>query len=262
MCLVPRLSLVVYKMTTSKRIIDSFDFPRRMIIGGKYEVVDHLGSGWEGEVYKIVEINTGIERAAKFFFPHRNRDNKVAARYAKMLHKLSSCAIIIQYYTHEFVQVDGQRITGLISEYVDGELLSTFIKRQPDRRIGVFRGLHLLHALAKGLESMHALRAYHGDLHAENIIIKRVGLGFELKLLDMHHWGGNDRKANMDEDICDSIRLFYDAIGGKRYYAIQPPEVKQLCLGLKKSLINKKFRSAAHLRHYLENIEWKSQYRE
>ena len=109
---------------------------------------------------------------------------------------------------------------------------------------------------------MHNLRSYHGDLHAENIIIKRVGLGFELKLLDMYHWGGNERKINMAEDICDSIRIFYNAIGGQKLYASHPPEVKQICLGLKRTLISKKFKSATLLRTYLENIEWKSNYRE
>lgn len=242
--------------------ITSFNFDKGMIIGGKYEVLSHLGSGWEGEVYKIIELNTGIERAAKFFFPQRNKNNKVAARYAKMLHKLNKCSIIIQYYTHEFVYVDEQRITCLISEFVHGELLSAFLKRQPQHKIGIFRGLHLLHALVKGLEAMHNLKAYHGDLHSENVILERSGLGFQLKLLDMHHWGGNDRKINMEEDLCNSIRIFYDAIGGQKSYANHPPEVKQICCGLKKSLITKKFRSATHLREYLENITWKSHDRE
>lgn len=243
-------------------VIRAFDFPVGKVINDKYKITAHLGSGWEGEVYKITEINTGIERAAKFFYPQRNRDNKVASRYAKMLHKLSRCPIMIQYYTHEFVRVDQSRITCLISEFVNGEILSKYLKRQPKGRIGIFRGLHLLHALAKGLESMHKLHSYHGDLHSQNIMVKHIGLGFELKLLDMYHWGGNERKINMIEDICDAIRIFYDAIGGVKLYASHPPEVKQICCGLKRSLIAKKFRTATELSNYLERIEWKSNYRE
>lgn len=241
--------------------IRAFDFDKGMIVGGKYEILSQLGAGWEGEVYKIVEMNTGIERAAKFFFPQRNLQNKVAARYAKMLHRLSRCPIIIQYYTHEFVFVDDQRITCLISELVQGQLLSDFIKRQPNGRVGIFRGLHLLYALVKGLEAMHELKAYHGDLHAENVIVERTGLGFQLKLLDMYHWGGNDRKINMEEDIYNSIRIFYDAIGGRKTYASQPPEIKAICLGLRRSSIARKFKTASHLRQHLENITWTSHYR-
>lgn len=249
-------------MSAAKQAITHFDFSAGMMVGDKYEIIEQLGAGWEGEVYKIVERNTGIERAAKFFFPHRNTNNKVAARCAKLLNKLKICPIVTQYHAHEFVYVHDKRITCLISELVSGEMLVDFIKKQPNKRIGIFRGLHLLHALAKGLESMHHLRTYHGDLHAENIIVRHIGLGFELKLLDMHHWGGNDRKINMETDICDAIHLFYNAIGGKKHYASHPAEIKQICCGLKKSLIIRKFRTATHLRKHLESIEWRSDYRE
>ena len=30
---------------------------------------------------------------------------------------------------------------------------------------------------------------YHGDLHDDNIIVRRHGLSFDLKLVDMFPWG-------------------------------------------------------------------------
>jgi tRNA A-37 threonylcarbamoyl transferase component Bud32 len=241
--------------------ISSFDFTPEMEICNKYVVKEQLGAGWEGEVYRIVEKTTGIERAAKFFFPHRNIKNKTAVQYAKLLHKLSGCPIVIHYQTHEFITYEDMKVTALISEYVEGELLTTFLERQPGKHIGIFRGLQLLHALASGLESMHNLRVSHGDLHASNVIVKRYGLGFDLKILDMFQ-RGRELKNHMIDDICDSIRIFYDAIGGAKKYKKHPVEIKQIILGLKRSLIAKKFKSAAHLREYLESIEWTSSYRE
>lgn len=47
-----------------------------------------LGSGWEGEVYKILETSTGIECAAKLFYPYRNENNCASKFNAKKLHKL------------------------------------------------------------------------------------------------------------------------------------------------------------------------------
>jgi hypothetical protein len=44
-----------------------FDFSPGRKIAGKYEIERLLGSGWEGEVYAIVERTTGIRRAAKFY---------------------------------------------------------------------------------------------------------------------------------------------------------------------------------------------------
>ncbi|MBM2830174.1 MAG: serine/threonine protein kinase domain protein, partial [Gammaproteobacteria bacterium] len=52
------------------------------------------------------------------------------------------------------------------------------------------------------------------------------------------------------------IQIFYDALGGKRHYAKQPQEIKDICCGLKRSFIAKKFRTAGKLRSYLESMQW------
>ena len=83
---------------------------------GHYEIVSRLGGGWEGEVYRIREKRTGIERAAKLFFPHRNLRNKAAKFYARKLHKLRDCPIVIHYHTEETVLLRRNPITVLVSE--------------------------------------------------------------------------------------------------------------------------------------------------
>ena len=108
-------------------------------IAGKYEVLSLLGAGWEGEVYKIREIRTGIERAAKLFFPQRNLGNKTAKIYAQKLHKLRQVPILIQYHTEEILLVRKIPITVLISDYVEGDLLSEFLKKFPGQRLHPFR---------------------------------------------------------------------------------------------------------------------------
>jgi tRNA A-37 threonylcarbamoyl transferase component Bud32 len=239
----------------SRRKVESFDFEPGRVLARKYKVVSRLGSGWEGEVYKIREMSTNIERAAKLFFPHRNPKNKASNLYAKKLHALRECPIIIKYHTQETITYRRMPVTVLISEYVEGELLLDYLARLPGKRLPIFQGIHLLHALAVGIESIHHLGEYHGDLHPENIIVRRLGLSYELKLLDFFHWGGA-RRENVHDDICDLIRIFYDAIGGRERYSKHPKEVKEICCGLKRSLILKKFRTASALRIHLETQAW------
>ncbi len=239
----------------STPVVNSFALLLGSRLGSKYEVVSLLGRGWEGEVYLIREIATGIERAAKFFFPQRNPHDRASTHYAKKLHKLRHCSILIQYHTQEKLNFRGISITFLVSDYVEGELLCDFITRQPGKRLSVFQGVHLLHALAAGIEPIHNTREYHGDLHDENIIIQRYGIGFDLKLLDMFHWGPSSSE-NIHNDVCDMIRIFYDAIGGKKHYAKHPREIKMICYGLKISFILKKFKTAGQLRQYLETMRW------
>jgi serine/threonine protein kinase len=235
--------------------VDSFDLKPGKVLSGKYEVLDLLGTGWEGEVYKVKERSTGIERAAKLFYPQRNIRNKASITYARKLHKLYHCPIIIQYHCEETVLFKGQPIVALISELVEGELLSRFLERQRGKRVSPFQAIHLLHSLVVGLENIHRLGEYHGDLHPGNIIIRRLGLSFDLKLLDLYYWKA-PKKENIQDDICQAIRVFYDAVGGQRHYANQPPEVKFICAGLKRSLILKRFPRAAVLRGHLETMQW------
>lgn len=235
--------------------IESFDLNPGRIISNKYEIIEKLGGGWEGEVYKIIERDMGIIRAAKLFYPQRNLRDKTARLYAKKLHLLRHCPIIIQYHNREKISFRKLPITVLISEYVEGEKLSDFLCRQKGKRLQAFQAIHLLHALTTGMEQIHSAREYHGDLHTDNIIINRYGLGFDLKVIDFYHWTASKRE-NMQNDILDMIRIFYDVLGGAKYYPNQPDNIKYICCGLKKGLILKKFPSTARLREYLETMIW------
>ena len=236
-------------------VIDSFDIKPGRILARKYEVIQSLGTGWEGEVFLVREHPTDIERAVKLFYPKRNLKDRTANFYARKLHKLRHCSIAIQYHNRETITYHGVPITLLVSEFVEGELLCRFLDRQAGKRLTAFQGLHLLHALATGIECIHQMKEYHGDLHTDNIIVQRYGLGFDLKLLDFYHWGAA-RPENIHADVVDLIRILYDAIGGRRHYKHQPQVIKYIICGLKHSLILKKFRTAGQLREHLETLTW------
>ena len=241
--------------TPSPAPITEFNLKPGRLICRKYEIIEQLGVGWEGEVYKIVELSTGIERAAKFFYPERNIKDRTATQYAKKLHCLRNCSIIIQYHTKEEFIFRRQTITVLISEYVHGKLLSSFLQQQRGKRLPEFQAIHLLYALACGLEEIHLQGEYHGDLHDENIIISRYGLGFEIKLLDLFH-RPDSKKSNMREDLFDLIGLFHHALGGAKQYHSHSDTIKYICCGLKRTLIQKKFKNMTQLREHLENLSW------
>ena len=243
------------KPQPSQPVIHAFDFRPGQILAEKYEVIRRLGSGWEGEVYLARERSTGIERSLKLFFPQRNPMNRTVRYYAKKLHKLRHCPILIQYHAQEVIRHEGIRTTLLISDYVEGEPLCDFVRRQPGRRLDWFQGLHLLYALAIGIETIHNSGEYHGDLHDENVLVQRLGLGFDVKLLDVFNWKLPTGTV-IREDVADLVRLFYDILGGKRHYARHPAEIKEICCGLKRSLIWRKFRTAGQLRQHLETIAW------
>ena len=237
------------------KTIEAFDLAPGRTLARKYEIVSKLGGGWEGEVYRIREKNTGIERAAKLFYPERNVRNKAAMAYARKLHSLRDCPLVIHYHTEETVLIKRTPITVLVSEYVEGEILMDFLERQRGGRLHPFQALHLLYALAKGISDIHRRREYHGDLHSDNIIVEHYGLEFDLKILDLIQWAAPKREG-LHDDICDVIRIFYDALGGARFYATQSKRIKGIIRGNKRPLILKRFPTATHLRLHLESLGW------
>jgi tRNA A-37 threonylcarbamoyl transferase component Bud32 len=235
--------------------IQSFDLQPGRVLVRKYVVGERLGQGWEGEVYHVTETSTGVERAAKLFFPQRNEKNRALNFYAKKLNNLRHCGIVIQYHSQETFRFRGHDITFLVSDYVEGDLLSEFIKACPGKRLHWFEALHLLYALAKGVAEIHEAGDYHGDLHSDNVIVQQCGLGFEVKLIDMFEWGRANNEQRM-EDVMDLLKLLYEAIGSSKHYSKQPPQIKEICCGLRRSLVKKKFRDASQLRDYLEQLSW------
>lgn len=238
-------------------IDESYDFYPGRILAKKYEVIERVGESSDGEIYRLHERATGIERTAKFFFPHVDPYNRRMAAHAKRLNKLSHCRILSRYRTQETIQVKGDQVTFFVSDFTSGQLLSDYLAEKPSKRLGEFEALHLIYAITKGVEDLHRLGETHGAIDIDNILVKRQGLGFAVKLLDIPlHTDARNRCERLRDDVCDIIRVFYDLLGGSRYYSKQRREIKSIVCGLRKSLIIEKFRDAGKLRMHLEGLDW------
>lgn len=232
-----------------------YNLPVGQNLGRHYKILDYLGSGWEGEVYKVVEKKTGIIRAAKLFYRRKSNGVNPHIHYAKKLYRLRFCPIVIQYHFHDVIECSKGKIDFLVSDFIDGEVLSTYIERQKKKRILPFEALHLLYALIQGVEQIHFLGEYHGDIHTDNIILKKKGLGFEVHLIDLLHLGRPSRNK-IQQDVYDLINIFYEMIGSSKGYQYCDQKIKSFVLGRKHGLIQRKFKTASDLRIYLENLEW------
>jgi len=235
--------------------VKRFDFAPGRRVAGKYDIERELGSGWEGEVYVIVERSTGIRRAAKFYYPYRDPMGKAAIAYARKLDALRHCPILMQYHHQEIAYVKRKKVMVVISELVEGVKLSEFLQSQPDQRLSVFEALHVLYGLAKGIAPIHARGEYHGDIHDDNIMIRRQGIDFEVKLLDFFDLG-KPTKSKIHKDVLNLIQVFQSLVGGRDRYAQQPRVVKEIIRGGKDSLVLERFASAGDIQRHLETLSW------
>lgn len=242
---------MVYRTSKVKR----FDFAPGRIIASRYQIERLLGSGWEGEVYALTERATGIRRAAKFYYPHRDPLGKAAISYARKLDALRHCPILMQYHHQEMIQVQRKKVMVVISELVEGQKLSDFLTSQPGQRLSPFEALHVLQALARGIAPIHARGEYHGDIHDDNIMIRRQGIDFEVKLLDFFDLG-KPSKQKIHKDVLNLIQVFHTLVGGRICYNEQPKVVKEIIRGLKDTLILQRFQSAGDIQRHLESLTW------
>ncbi len=243
-------------MNRSKRI-DSFKLKPGRKIGPRYVVEGFLGGGVEGEVYKIRETGTGIRRAAKLYFPHRNPRQRSSIRHARKLNALRHCPIVLQYHHSEQITIQKQPVVCLISDLCEGEQLEQWIDRHPGNRLEPFKALHLLYNLVRGLEAIHALGEYHADVHSQNILIQPRGVRFSLTMIDFYDWGKPTRYKQR-QDVMDTIRVFYECLGGRKWYSRMPDEVRHICGGLRRTLVLKRFPTMTALRRHLDSFEWQT----
>ncbi|MEX0876671.1 MAG: protein kinase [Phycisphaerales bacterium] len=225
------------------------------VLAREYRVDRMLGAGYEGEVYLVTERLTGASRAAKLFFPERNERDKAAMHYARKLEGLRDCDIVIQYHHTQKLRLRGCDVTMLVSEFVEGVILDDLVNAYPGARMQPFEAMCVLRSIAAGLAPVHERREYHGDIHSGNILVRRRGVHYDVKLVDMYDHG-RATKAHIVDDMCNVIRVFYDLLGGQKFYAKHPQVAKSICCGLKRTLIEQRYPTAWHLCRYLDSVQW------
>lgn len=237
--------------------ISSFELRPGRKLGHGYVVQSLIGKGIEGEVYEVLETGTGIHRAAKIYFPHCDPRNQRSIRHARKLDALRRCPIVLLYHHSETLTIKGLKTIAMVSELCPGEPLGRWIERHRGKRLRPYVALQVLYHLVLGLQPIHRAGEYHGDVHTDNIMIEPRGVGFTLKLVDFYDWG-KPAKYKQNQDVRDTIGVFYDCLGGRDHYAKLPPEAKYICAGLKHNLIQKRFPNLGKLRQHLEEFEWET----
>nr|MBN2278102.1 protein kinase [candidate division Zixibacteria bacterium] len=233
----------------------SYNLSPGRTLGSNYHIIEPLGAGWEGEVYKVQENRTGVIRAAKLFYDREGLKQRPLLRYARKLYKLRLCPIIVQYHHHDTARIKGRNVDFLVSDFFGGEMLSNYLGRRKGARLPLFEALHLIYALALGIEQIHFLGEYHGDIHTDNIMVERYGLGFEVSLLDFLDLGRPTRDK-IQEDVISLITILYEMIGGARDYRKNKAILKPIIQGRKRDLLHRQYRNAGDLRLALENLDW------
>ena len=141
-----------------------------------YEIIDPLGSGGMGEVYRARDTKLNREVAIKVVSAHFATDPAALARFqteAQAVAALSHPNILSIF---DFGSEQG--ITYAAMELLDGQSLRDRLQEGP---LPLRKAIDYAGQIAQGLAAAHARGITHRDLKPENVFITREG---RAKILD------------------------------------------------------------------------------
>ena len=141
-----------------------------------YKIIEKLGQGGMGEVYRAEDTNLSREVAIKVLPEQFTQDPQRLARFereAKLLASLNHPNIAAIYGLEE---ADGMRFLSL--ELVPGETLQERVAKGP---LPVEEALEICRQMADGVEAAHEKGVIHRDLKPANVKVTPEG---KVKILD------------------------------------------------------------------------------
>jgi eukaryotic-like serine/threonine-protein kinase len=142
-----------------------------------YRVLEKLGGGGMGVVYKAEDLRLKRTVALKFLPPELTRDPESRERFIREAQAASALDHPNICNVHEIVDAPEGR-TFISMAYYEGETLREIIRRGP---LPVDQAVDIVQQVAAGLSKAHELGIIHRDLKPANIIITKDGVA---KILD------------------------------------------------------------------------------
>src|SRR6478672_5718570 len=143
---------------------------------GSYEIVEPIGSGGMGEVYRALDTTLGRDVALKVLPVSFSNDSARVARFEQEAKTLASLNHANIAHIYGLERSDGR--TGIVMELVDGQALVDRIAEGP---IPAADALRIANQIADALEAAHERAIVHRDLKPANVKIKPDGT---VKVLD------------------------------------------------------------------------------
>src|SRR3979490_1540436 len=148
------------------RTLSAEQFKPGRMLGNRYQIVQLLGEGGMGAVYKARDRELDRLVALKTISPN-------LALSSEILHRFKQELILARQVTHRNVirifdlgEADGVKFVTM--EYIDGETLRTILLREG--KLTPVEASHIIRQVCRGLEAAHAEGVIHRDLKPANIM--------------------------------------------------------------------------------------------
>jgi serine/threonine protein kinase/Flp pilus assembly protein TadD len=138
---------------------------------GRYQVIEELGHGGMGRVYKVFDTDIKEKIALKLLRPEIALDKDTVERFSnelKLARKISHRNVCRMF---DLGKAEGT--TFITMEFVPGEDLKKFIRKSG--QLGAGRAVSIAKQICEGLAEAHHLGVVHRDLKPQNIMVDEDG---------------------------------------------------------------------------------------
>jgi len=147
------------------------EFKIGSIFAGRYMIIEELGKGGMGSVYKVLDKEVDEKIALKLLNPEVAANEKTIMRFRnelKTARKISHKNVCRIYDLSK-----GQGIYYITMEYVSGEDLKSMVRMMGQLSIG--KALFIAEQVCEGLAEAHKKEIVHRDLKPQNIMVDKEG---------------------------------------------------------------------------------------
>jgi serine/threonine protein kinase len=161
------------------RDLSALELPPGSVISGRYEIMDELGRGGMGQVFRVKDRDLDEVVALKTLRRRPDMDEASRARFLreiKLTRKITHPNVV-----RVFDLGTWRDLTYLTMEYIPGKTLSQWMREGEGRRANLRQKVEILRGISEGLTEAHRLGIVHRDLKPQNVILTPAGIP---KLLD------------------------------------------------------------------------------
>jgi serine/threonine protein kinase/tetratricopeptide (TPR) repeat protein len=138
---------------------------------GRYQIIEELGQGGMGRVYKVLDTETNEKVALKLVKPEFSADAKTVERFRN---ELTTARKIVHKNVCRVFDLGKEKSGYYITmEYIPGQDLKGLIRQTGQLTVG--KALSIGKQICEGLAEAHSLGVVHRDLKPGNVMIDRSG---------------------------------------------------------------------------------------
>ncbi|MGB7297525.1 MAG: protein kinase, partial [Candidatus Aminicenantales bacterium] len=138
---------------------------------GRYQVIEEMGRGGMGKVYKVLDTKINEKVALKLIKPEIASDRQTVERFSNELRLARK--IRHQNVCGMFDIGEAEGAHYITMEFISGEDLKSFLHRVG--RLPVGKAVSISRQVCEGLAGVHRLGVVHRDLKPSNVMIDKEG---------------------------------------------------------------------------------------